>query len=454
MGLIAAAWNAAGGTLASQWKEYFYVDSLPDNVLATKAEKKVKARFGGSRREDDNVISDGSVVAVADGQCMMIVDQGKIVDFCAEPGEYVFEQGGEPSIFYGPFNGEKMKAVLKTTFDRLSFGGQAGRDQRVYFFNTKEILGNKYGTPSPVPFRVVDGNIGLDVDISIRCFGEYSYRVTNPMLFYTHVCGNVEGDYTREQIDSQLKSELLTALQPAFAKISEKGVRYSALPGHTTEIAAALNDVLSEKWANLRGVEIVSFGINSVKASEEDEAMIKELQKKFNFTIIFVTHDQSEAMALSDRMMVMDMGNIVQIGTPTELYNRPANRFVHKFLGQSTFTDVVIQDGKVYAKGDMEQPLPVALPENGEREMVMATRPNQIAINHTDGYKTKIEKRIFLTNYTEYLVRVGDQLLQVQTPHRNAFAQGETCYLKFPGIMWYGREDEQAEAERNRRQLV
>ena len=283
MGLIAAAWNAAGGTLASQWKEYFYVDSLPDNVLATKAEKKVKARFGGSRREDDNVISDGSVVAVADGQCMMIVDQGKIVDFCAEPGEYVFEQGGEPSIFYGPFNGEKMKAVLKTTFDRLSFGGQAGRDQRVYFFNTKEILGNKYGTPSPVPFRVVDGNIGLDVDISIRCFGEYSYRVTNPMLFYTHVCGNVEGDYTREQIDSQLKSELLTALQPAFAKISEKGVRYSALPGHTTEIAAALNDVLSEKWANLRGVEIVSFGINSVKASEEDEAMIKELQKNAVF---------------------------------------------------------------------------------------------------------------------------------------------------------------------------
>ena len=181
---------------------------------------------------------------------------------------------------------------------------------------------------------------------------------------------------------------------------------------------------------------------------------IKELQKKFNFTIIFVTHDQSEAMALSDRMMVMDMGNIVQIGTPTELYNRPVNRFVHKFLGQSTFTNVVIQDGKVYAKGDMAQPLPVALPENGEREMVMATRPNQIAINHTDGYKTKIEKRIFLTNYTEYLVRVGDQLLQVQTPHRNAFAQGETCYLQFPGIMWYGKEDEQAEAERNRRQLV
>ena len=249
MGLISAALNAAGGTLASQWKEYFYVDSLPDNVLATKAQKKVRGRFGGSRHEDDNVISDGSVIAVNDGQCMMIVDQGKIVEFCAEPGEYIFDQNTEPSLFYGELNGDKVKAVLKTTFDRLSFGGQAGVDQRVYFFNTKEIPGNKYGTPSTVPFRVVDSNIGLDMDVSIRCFGEYSYRVTNPMLFYANVCGNVDGDYTREQIDSQLKSELLTALQPAFAKISGMGVRYSVrCRGIRPRSLGALNDVLSEKW--------------------------------------------------------------------------------------------------------------------------------------------------------------------------------------------------------------
>ena len=283
MGLIAAGLNAIGGTLASQWKEYFYADALPNNVLAAKAQKKVKGRFGGSRHEDDNVISDGSIIAVADGQCMMIVDQGRIVDVCNEPGEYIFDQDGEPSLFCGALDSDKLKAILKTTFDRFSFGGQAGKDQRVYFFNIKEIPGNKYGTPSPVPFRVVDNNIGLDVDISIRCFGEYSYRLSNPILFYANVCGNVESDYTRDQIDSQLKSELLTALQPAFAKISEMGVRYSALPGHTAEIAEALNEVLSEKWANLRGVEIVSCGVNSVKASDEDEAMIKELQKNAVF---------------------------------------------------------------------------------------------------------------------------------------------------------------------------
>ena len=283
MGLIRAGLNAIGGTMASQWKEYFYVDALPESVLAARAMKKTKGRFGGSRTEDDNVITDGSVIAVADGQCMMIVDQGKVVDFCAEPGEYVFDLNGEPSLFYGAFSGEKAMSILKATFERFSFGGQAGKDQRVYFFNTKEILGNKYGTPSPVPFRVVDANIGLDVDISIRCFGEYSYRIVNPMLFYANVCGNVEGEFTRDRIDSQLKSELLTALQPAFAKISDMGIRYSSLPGHTMEIADALNEVLSEKWANLRGVEIVSFGVNSVKASEEDEAMIKELQRNATF---------------------------------------------------------------------------------------------------------------------------------------------------------------------------
>ena len=283
MGLISAGLNALGGTMASQWKEYFYVDAMPDDVLVTKAMKRTNKRFGGSRTEDDNVITSGSVIVVNEGQCMLIVDQGKIVDFCAEPGEYVFDINAEPSLFYGEFSGEKVKQILKTTFDRFSFGGQAGKDQRVYFFNTREIPGNKYGTPGAVPFRVVDQNIGLDVDISIRCFGEYSYRITNPMLFYANVCGNVKGDYTRSQIDSQLKSELLTALQPAFGKISEMGIRYSALPNHTLEIADALNEVLSEKWANLRGVEIVSFGVNSVKASEEDEAMIKELQRNAVF---------------------------------------------------------------------------------------------------------------------------------------------------------------------------
>ena len=281
MGLIQAALNAAGTVLGDQWKEYFYCEAIDNNTLVVKGQKKVSG-FSSNRRGADNIISKGSVVAVADGQCMVIVDNGKIAELCAVPGEFVYDSSTEPSIFAGDL-GDSVKETFKNIGKRFSFGGEAPKDQRVYYFNTKELVGNKYGTPSPVPFRVVDQRIGLDVDISIRCFGEYSYRICDPILFYTNVCGNVSSAYDRSSLDSQLKSELLTALQPAFAKISDMGIRYSALPGHTMEIAKALNEVLSDKWRDLRGLEIVSFGVNSVKASEEDEQMIKELQRNAVF---------------------------------------------------------------------------------------------------------------------------------------------------------------------------
>lgn len=281
MGLIKAAAGAAGGVLADQWKEYFYCEAMSADVLITKAHKKVSGR-SSNKHGSENIISNGSVIAVNDGQCMLIVEQGKVVDVCAEPGEYKYDMSTEPSVFCGDL-GEGIRNVFQQIGKRFTFGGETPKDQRVYFVNTKELVGNKYGTPNPVPFRVVDANVGLDIDISIKCFGEYSYRIANPILFYTNVCGNVEEDYEREEIDGQLKSELMTALQPAFARISEQGIRYSALPGHTQELSDALNQVLSEKWNNLRGIRIVSLGVSSVKASEEDEAMIKELQRNAAF---------------------------------------------------------------------------------------------------------------------------------------------------------------------------
>ena len=299
MGLIKAITGAAGGVLADQWKEYFYCEALSGDTLVAKGKKKVSGRSSNTKAVE-NIISTGSVVAVADGQCMIIVEQGKVAEICAEPGEFVYDASTEPSVMAGDL-GNSIGEVFKNIGKRFTFGGEAPKDQRIYYINTKEIIGNKYGTPGPVPFRVVDQNIGLDIDISIRCFGEYSYRITNPILFYTNVCGNVTADYDRAQIDSQLKTELLTALQPAFAKISALGIRYSALPGHTMEMADALNDVLSKKWRDLRGVEIVSMGVSSVKASEEDEAMIKELQRSAvyrntNMAAAKMVDAQAEAM--------------------------------------------------------------------------------------------------------------------------------------------------------------
>lgn len=277
MGLIKAGAGALGGVLADQWKEYFYCESLDADTLVAKGQNRAGKR-SSNKKGDENIISNGSVIAVNDGQCMLIVDQGKIAEVCAEPGEFVYDSSSEPSIFFGDL-GEQIKKSFEEVGRRFGFGGEPGKDQRVYFVNTKEIIGNKYGTPGPIPFRVVDANIGLDIDISVRCHGEYSYKIVDPVLFYTNVSGNIDDDYPREEIDGQLKTELMTALQPAFAKISAMGIRYSALPGHASELAQAVNEVMSPKWRELRGIEIVSLGVSSVNASEEDEAMIKELQR-------------------------------------------------------------------------------------------------------------------------------------------------------------------------------
>ena len=281
MGLLKALMGSVGGTLADQWKEYFYCDSMPEDVLAVKGKKRVSGR--SANRENDNIITNGSIIAVADGQAMMIVDQGKVVEFTAEPGEFTYDASSEPTIFCGDL-GTGIMETFKTVGKRFTFGGEKAKDQRVYYFNLKELVGSKYGTPSPVPFRVVDRNIGLDWEISVRCFGEYSFHICDPLLFYTNVCGNITEDYTRDRLDGQMKTELLTALQPAFARISEMGIRYSSLPAHTMELADILNQVLSKKWRELRGIEIVSFGVSSIKASEEDEKMLKDMQRTAVFT--------------------------------------------------------------------------------------------------------------------------------------------------------------------------
>ena len=219
MGLIKAGMGAIGGTLADQWKEFFYCEAIEKDVLAVKGQKQTSGRSSNTKG-NNNVISNGSGIAVADGQCMIIVEQGKVVEVCAEPGQFTYDTSTEPSIFTGNL-GDSLRQTFQTVGKRFTFGGDTGKDQRVYYFNTKEIIDNKFGTANPIPFRVVDRNIGLDIDVSIRCNGIYSYKITNPLLFYTNVCGNVENTYDREEIDNQLKTEFVSALQPAFAKISE-----------------------------------------------------------------------------------------------------------------------------------------------------------------------------------------------------------------------------------------
>ncbi len=277
MGLIKAGIGALGGTLADQWKEFFYCDALDTDVLAIKGKKRVSGRSSNTKGHD-NIISSGSGIAVADGQCMMIVEQGKVVEVCAEPGEYTYDASTEPSIFSGPL-GEAIVNTFKTIGKRFTYGGDTGKDQRVYYFNTKELLDNKFGTPNPVPFRVVDSKIGLDIDVALRCSGVYSYKLQNPLLFYTNVCGNISDVYTRQELEGQLKAEFISALQPALAKLSAMELRPSEVIAHNAELEQAMNEALSDKWAQLRGITVVSVALGSVTLPEEDAELIKQAQR-------------------------------------------------------------------------------------------------------------------------------------------------------------------------------
>lgn len=277
MGLIKAGIGALGGTLADQWKEFFYCEAMGKDVMVTKGKKRTGPRSSNTKGSD-NIISNGSVIAVADGQCMMIVEQGKVVEVCAEPGEFRYDTSTEPSIFTGSL-GTGIKDTFKAIGKRFTFGGDTGKDQRVYYFNTKELVDNKFGTPNPIPFRVVDSKIGLDVDVSVRCSGVYSYKIADPLLFYTNVCGNVAQEYTREELDSQLRTEFISALQPAFGRLSDLELRPNQIVSHNTELENAMNLALSKKWRELRGLKVVSVALGSVTLPEEDAEMIKQLQR-------------------------------------------------------------------------------------------------------------------------------------------------------------------------------
>ncbi len=277
MGLIKAATDAVFGTLADQWKEYFTCNALEQDVLMIKGLKNISSR-SSSRYGDDNVISEGSGIVVADGQCALIVCQGVVTEVVAEPGLYTFNCHDEPSIFAGELNEDLIRDILNTMWRRFQFGGAAGRDQRVYYFNLKEITGNKFGTATPIPFRVVDRNIGLDIDVSVRCNGVYSFKITDPISFYVNVCGNVATQYDADTIAAQMKGEFLSALQPGFANLSNEGVRPSAIPAHVNELCAYMDAELSPKWTKLRGISIVSVAINSVTLPDEDAKLIRDLQ--------------------------------------------------------------------------------------------------------------------------------------------------------------------------------
>ncbi|MDE7120697.1 MAG: SPFH domain-containing protein [Oscillospiraceae bacterium] len=303
MGLLRAISTAVSSTMADQWKDIYYCDDMPSNVLVMRGKKRTSSR-SSNRKGNEDVITNGSMITVMDGQCLIIVNNGKVDLVCAQPGQFEYQESSEPGIFGADSFKEAVSSTLRTIRTRFTFGGDTSTIQRAYYFNLREITGNKFGTPAPVPFRVVDRNIGLDIDISVRCNGEYTYQIVDPLLFYSAVSSAIAGQFTAEQLAGTIKSEFLSALQPAFARISEMGIRYSALPGHTTELADAMNQALVQRWEKEKGIKIGKVSINSITAPKEDEELIKQAQRTGMFqnpgmAAATLTAAQADAMKLA-----------------------------------------------------------------------------------------------------------------------------------------------------------
>ena len=276
MGLIKAGIGALGGVMADQWKEFFYCEALDMDTLVVKGKKRVSGRSSNTKGSD-NIISNGSGIAVADGQCMIIVEQGKVVEVCAEPGEYTFDSSTEPSIFSGKF-GDSLLNSFKAVGKRFGYGGDTGKDQRVYYINTKEIMGNKFGTPSPIIFEVINKRIGMSRTVNVRCNGVYSYIISDPVLFYTRVCGNVDYAFTRDEIDGQMRAEFVSALQPAFGALAEMELRPAQIPAKATELKNAMNEALRAEWVESRGITVEKIALNPITLNPEDMEKIQSME--------------------------------------------------------------------------------------------------------------------------------------------------------------------------------
>ncbi|MBQ3295457.1 MAG: SPFH domain-containing protein [Erysipelotrichaceae bacterium] len=269
MGLIKALAGSVIGTALETWKDYFVCDALDNETLMVKGIKR-----GGSGSNE--IITNGSGIVVNDGQCAIVVEDGTIIEVAAEPGNYTFDTSISPSVFDGGFEG--IKNAFFDALGRFTYGGEVNKSQRVYYINTKEIMGNMFGTATPIPFKIVDRNINLDVDVSARCNGEYSFKIVNPVTFYKNVVGNTRDRFEKEEIASMMKAEMMNTLNVAFSEVSSKNLRVSDLPAQTEELSAALNNALNQKWTEGRGIAFCNIAFNSITIPEEDQRKISELQ--------------------------------------------------------------------------------------------------------------------------------------------------------------------------------
>ena len=256
MGIIRAITGAAGSVLKEQWLEYFSCDALDSETLIRRGVKRIGARSENTRT-DDNIITNGSILSVADGQCVIVTAQGKVIDTCAEPGEHRFADPDHPGGLGG---------FARDVVSRVGFGGGDVQPirHRIYYVNTKECPGVRFDTPAPFAIAIRDADIGADLDLGVQIGGVFSYRVKDPVALYRSVVGNIEDAYQRTALNRMLSTAVLSVLPETLHALLNGGVRPHELAFRANALRDSVTAALAEPFLTHYGLEIVSLAFDTL----------------------------------------------------------------------------------------------------------------------------------------------------------------------------------------------
>ena len=271
MGIIKAFTGATGGTMADQWLEMYCCDSIPQGILAYRGKKQVSERSSNTKG-DENVVSDGSVIVVNEGQSALAVQQGKVIGCYTQPGEHVFH-GGSASIF----SGGGVKGIGKEIFTRVGFGGDVAVHQFILYIDMKEQMGNPFSVSFPI--CVTDEEIGLQLTATGYAKGVFSFRISDPMTFYQRIFRGANGTMSVQDVLPQLQAEFATALTEAAGRLFAGSLRLSDMPGKVAKIADEMSRCMTGKWVGLRGFTVVSTAMESLTVCDRDMRIIQTIER-------------------------------------------------------------------------------------------------------------------------------------------------------------------------------
>lgn len=367
---------------STMFKEYLVSGDMSNGILMKRAEKIVPTG-SQNRKSDDNLISSGSAIDVQPNQCMIIVENGKIVEYCAVPGRYSYDASTQPTLIGGNQSWmDNLKAVGKEVLTQWQAGGQRFSTQRVYFINMCELLDApiKWGL-GDIAFHhttvMKNGAPPIELDITLKGNGQVTMRVADPIKFFNNIGAQmIGGDNdglititddvagTRDDgIISNLKSGVRDKIAEALSILGfENAIPYTAIRAYSSKVSGYINNLLSNEWAGLRGFEVCSFTINGAfMPTEEDKQKIQDMQTSFTMgaNLNAANYDVQKTMARGFEQaganggvsglvgMGMSMGQFGNIGQMQNVQPYPQQSY-----GQQSYGNPA--------------PIPVATPINNE----------------------------------------------------------------------------------------